>query len=345
VHFTSGRSSFQRPLKSKPILEEIADYRDAGLPCFPLLPRSKRPVSKGWRRRATSDTELACQMFTRHPKAGVGLLMGTEISPECYVFALDVDFRSEGDISLRKLIRLCGKLPDTPIVITPGGGLHYYLTSSSAVRSGPAGREWPGIDLKGVGGYVVAPPSIHPNGRPYRHARRPHDGFSGGSSIIRTLRPSEPVAGIVVPARPIVIRPSRRGEVDAHPAGMIARFPIPAIHTRHPLMLAVVGSLLGRGVEDDDVRAVVTGWAEHFRGLGVVAADPSGVEVELAKMIACTRRNAKFTPGVSEVSHREACKAIILAEVVGEKIKPGSVEFAQTTFSCEGLTRIQIRLV
>jgi hypothetical protein len=48
-------------------------------------------------------------------------------------------------------------LPPTWVVHTPSGGRHYYYRSPEPLRSAKLPD---GVDLKGAGGYVVAPPSI-----------------------------------------------------------------------------------------------------------------------------------------------------------------------------------------
>ena len=58
-----------------------------------------------------------------------------------------------------------GALPETPGVITGGGGTHAYLAGGVRMKSRNGLR--PGIDLKGEGGYVIAPPSRHASGREY----------------------------------------------------------------------------------------------------------------------------------------------------------------------------------
>jgi putative DNA primase/helicase len=78
---------------------------------------------------------------------------------------LDIDPRNGGLESLQELMDRHGPLPKTPMVETGGGGLHYYFAVRGSVRSRPLA---PGLELKGDGGYIVAPPSVHPNGKPYR---------------------------------------------------------------------------------------------------------------------------------------------------------------------------------
>jgi hypothetical protein len=77
-----------------------------------------------------------------------------------------------------------------PKVLTGGGGQHYYFRHPGGyVRSG-AGKLGPGLDVKGDGGYVVAPPSEHKNGKTYR----------AGGGKVGTL-PPELAERITVPER------------------------------------------------------------------------------------------------------------------------------------------------
>jgi hypothetical protein len=78
------------------------------------------------------------------------------------IFAVDVDPRNEGDASLAHLLSKHGPLPDTVMACTGGGGLHIIF------RGDVGGTVLDqGVDIKSSGGYIVAPPSLHPNGRRY----------------------------------------------------------------------------------------------------------------------------------------------------------------------------------
>ncbi len=63
----------------------------------------------------------------------------------------------------------------TATVLTGGGGWHllFRYPSCTTVRSGPD-KLGPGVDVKGCAGYIVAPPSIHRTGNPYRWHNSPH---------------------------------------------------------------------------------------------------------------------------------------------------------------------------
>jgi hypothetical protein len=78
----------------------------------------------------------------------------------------DVDPRSGGAVSLRRLIQEHGALPDAPRSRTGTGGAHIFFraTGRTQSRSGAFGAAYPGVDVKGEGGYVILPPSNHIEG-------------------------------------------------------------------------------------------------------------------------------------------------------------------------------------
>jgi hypothetical protein len=83
------------------------------------------------------------------------------------VWVLDVD-GEEGEATLRKLEAEHGALPATVEAIT-GKGRHLYFrwASGIVIRNKQVNPNMPGIDVRGNGGYVLAPPSIHPSGAVY----------------------------------------------------------------------------------------------------------------------------------------------------------------------------------
>jgi hypothetical protein len=82
---------------------------------------------------------------------------------------LDVDQRHSGYTSLEILQERHGLLPDTLTVRTGGGGEHRYYQADPAapIRNDQAGRLGCGLDVRGDGGLVVAPPSTHVSGITY----------------------------------------------------------------------------------------------------------------------------------------------------------------------------------
>src|SRR3954471_2537603 len=72
----------------------------------------------------------------------------------------------EGEESWRALVTAHASPPDTAEVKT-SNGRYLYFTANSPINCSTK-RIAPGIDVRGDGGYVVAPPSVHPSGAVYR---------------------------------------------------------------------------------------------------------------------------------------------------------------------------------
>jgi hypothetical protein len=93
------------------------------------------------------------------PDANIGIATGGGRA------VLDIDLRNGGDGALASLEAAHGReLPGTAKVATGGGGWHHYFAAPAGTRSRDLA---PGVELKGEGSYVVAPPSLHASGREY----------------------------------------------------------------------------------------------------------------------------------------------------------------------------------
>ena len=133
--------------------EAVGYYRRGWSP-IPVKSRSKEPdlhkLAPYLSQRATKE-ELSSWSWP-----GVGIVTGGLSG----ILVLDVD-GPEGEAELKKRGH-----PLTPMVRTAGGGLHlYFKHPEKDIRTGI--RVAPGLDVKASGGYVVAPPSLGPNGKPY----------------------------------------------------------------------------------------------------------------------------------------------------------------------------------
>lgn len=115
------------------------------------------------------------------PNANVGIVTGAVSN----LLILDVD-GLEGINSMKDL-----DLPDAPTVVT-ARGLHYYFKFPQALHNASTTRAglFPGIDTRGRGGFIVAPPSIHETGHQY-YWSRPLDGElpDAPSWLIQRLSP------------------------------------------------------------------------------------------------------------------------------------------------------------
>ena len=108
---------------------------------------------------ASKDASRITEWFTRVPLANVGIATGAPSGFD----ALDVDPRNGGDDTLADIERNRGKLPDTALALTGGGGYHYLFKHDGSRLRSP-GR---GIDVKSTGGYIVVEPSNHSTGGTY----------------------------------------------------------------------------------------------------------------------------------------------------------------------------------
>jgi len=130
-------------------------YKKFGGTLFPC--KGKVPISKGWQKRTYPIQHYITQ----------GYNVGWAI-PNDYI-VIDIDPRNGGADSWAKLNVNVDKYTT---VKTGGGGLHVYcklpkFLYHNDIKSS-LGKKYPGIDIKKLGGYVIVPPSIHPDSnKPY----------------------------------------------------------------------------------------------------------------------------------------------------------------------------------
>jgi hypothetical protein len=112
-------------------------------------------------KEATCNRARVLAWWTRHPQANIGLATGHRFD------VLDVDGPA-GAQAIQELAAAHGLQCSGPLVRTGGGGWHYYLVPTGLGSVQP--RELNHVDWRGLGGYVVAPPSRHASGHPYQWA-------------------------------------------------------------------------------------------------------------------------------------------------------------------------------
>jgi hypothetical protein len=108
---------------------------------------------------ATTNRARILAWWTRHPQANIGLATGQLFD------VLDVDGPA-GAHAIQELTATHGLRSSGPLVRTGGGGWHFYLTPTGLGNIYPRGLDH--VDWRGLGGYVVAPPSRHASGHPYQ---------------------------------------------------------------------------------------------------------------------------------------------------------------------------------
>lgn len=147
-------------------------YARRGWAVFPLRPRSKVPCTQHGVHDATTDADqIRVWWQQRWPNANIGLACG----PASGVDVLDVD-GEEGEQSLYELEVVYGVLPGLTLESRTARGRHLFFVHDERARNS-ASRLGRRLDTRSDGGYVVAPPSIHPSGEVYRwtEGRGPRD--------------------------------------------------------------------------------------------------------------------------------------------------------------------------
>ena len=130
----------------------------------------KHPRTEHGLKDGSNDARQIEQWFARWPNANLGILTGQASG----LVVLDVD-GEDGKVSLQSLTAENGPLPKTLCVRTGRAssdgrrkGCHYYFRAPAvATIRNSTGKIAKGLDVRGEGGYVVAPPSLHPSGLVY----------------------------------------------------------------------------------------------------------------------------------------------------------------------------------
>jgi hypothetical protein len=145
---------------TNPTMDAAIEYSNRGWPVFPCNPSNKQPYTAKGFKDATTDINQICDWWTLHPAAMVGLPTGTASG----FWVLDIDLKPDanGATELAKLEATNGVLPTTLSCSTPSGGTHYYFKHADGVKN--RGGFAPGIDVRGEGGYVIAPGSVRDDG-------------------------------------------------------------------------------------------------------------------------------------------------------------------------------------
>jgi Bifunctional DNA primase/polymerase, N-terminal/CHC2 zinc finger len=122
---------------------------------LPLVPHEKRPITTNGLLDASTDFPVILDWWTRWPSANIGLRTGVQFD------VLDID----GEVGRTSLEAKAG--PETahsgPVSRTGRGEHWLFLPSGTANRAGLLDK----LDWRGTNGYIVAPPSVHPDGHLY----------------------------------------------------------------------------------------------------------------------------------------------------------------------------------
>jgi hypothetical protein len=142
----------------------IYECRETGTQCScgsrKCTSPGKHPRTKTGLKEATTEAAQIRAWWRQWPNANIGIATGNGL------LVIDIDPRHGGNETIEDLRRDLGAWPDTVEAITGGNGRHIYLSSAAVIKNS-AGLLGAGVDIRGEGGYVVAPPSNHVSGRVY----------------------------------------------------------------------------------------------------------------------------------------------------------------------------------
>jgi hypothetical protein len=196
----------------------------------------KHPRTLHGLKDATRDEKTIRLWWEKWPDANVGIRTGRESG----LAVLDEDPRNGSEKSIEALEKTYGPLERTETKKTGGGGRHRYYRIGTFDHLGkytpascPSREVAPGIDLKGDGGYVVAPPSLHASGNRYENTNE--DKGRGLYSIPEWL--AKPQNGAQRAAAPVG---------DVIPEG-----------SRNDTLASIAGTMRRRGLGEDTILAAL----------------------------------------------------------------------------------------
>lgn len=167
------------------MLTKAIEYGDRGWKVFPLhtakssvcscaqencSSAAKHPRIKEWQKECTNQAGKINDWWSKWPDANIGIATGSASG----FFVMDIDPRHGGKESFQQLLKQYGMFAKTMASNTGGGGFHLLFKDVEAKISNRT-NVLPGIDVRGEGGYIVAPPSYHQSGAQYAWTKDPKD--------------------------------------------------------------------------------------------------------------------------------------------------------------------------
>ncbi|PFG75310.1 bifunctional DNA primase/polymerase [Tepidiforma thermophila] len=279
-HPHSGRAG---PGRASPLLEAALAYARRGWAVLPLRPRGKEPLTEHGVKDATTDPATIEAWWRRWPRANVGIATGTVSK----LAVLDIDPRNGGDEALDGLLAQhggwgiptdAGGYPETWTVLTGGGGRHYYFAIDGPL---PSRKLADGVDLKGDGGYVVAPPSVHPSGASYEVEASTEDLPPAPAPAWLLERACTRKAPLYRELEGEPVREGQRNDYLASVAGKLRRWGLSQAGIEAELR-AINAARCVPPLPDDEVRRIAASIARYEPGRPAVAelsaADGAGEE-------------------------------------------------------------------
>lgn len=152
---------------STSMISHALSYAQRGWAVFPCSPKAKTPATSNGFKSATTDEERIKKWWSDHPNCNIAIATG-HVSGGLLIIDVDVhDPNIDAIQNIRDWESQYGQpLPNTLMALTGSGGVHIFYHTDKEVKNS-VNRDM-GVDVRGDGGYIVAPPSIHPCGGEYK---------------------------------------------------------------------------------------------------------------------------------------------------------------------------------
>jgi hypothetical protein len=180
------------------LAEHAVDLAERGYAVFPCWPRTKRPLTTHGFTDATRDERAIRHMWDRKPDANIAAACGASA-----INVLDIESKAGADY--REVVAdfnleehpavLTGEAPERsqqhPDSLSGNRGAQVFFrgvhrTAQTTIK---------GVELRGVGAYVVLPPSIHPSGVQYRGELPPVEGLGEMPASVLKILPAPATDG------------------------------------------------------------------------------------------------------------------------------------------------------
>ncbi|MGH6796594.1 MAG: bifunctional DNA primase/polymerase [Methylocella sp.] len=224
------------------------DYAAAGFPVFPCWPNDKRPMVEGGFHQATTDPHQIDDWWGHWPDANIGFPPARK---GCSV--VDLDPKDGGP---ETWARFEEERPDTLTIGTPSGGVHLHYTGVTGSSVRKLGR---GIDTRGVGGYVLLPPSVI-DGREYTVL---HDRPAAPLPLWIAARMTVEREALPVPDSLTEDAPHAVEQARTELKRLVSIGHVPREGNRDNLCYQVAARLRGLGLSQDMTFRLTYEWAAH----------------------------------------------------------------------------------
>jgi Bifunctional DNA primase/polymerase, N-terminal len=136
-------------------LRKALEHAVHGWPVFPCEPGGKKPLTRHGHLDATTDRSRITAWWNRYPGANIGIPTGERSG----ILVADHDTYKEGTASLEEVEAVLGPVSKGGTIATGNGGRQYLFRYPEGSNIRNATGVLSGVDIRGEGGYILAPGS------------------------------------------------------------------------------------------------------------------------------------------------------------------------------------------